>query len=264
MRPQQIVPYVEDRKNALLFTPEGDIDDTVMADLQYAIARGLEVVYQLEEGEVLGEALPERSDRRSILIYEAAEGVAGVLSQLFAHPDALARVMSKAMETCHFDVERFKADGELHDVADAQCVAGCYRCLLSYYNQPDHALVDRRRDGFRLLLARLARASVDRKDGPEPAPEYNSAGSTPPSDPFMAAIVARGLQPHDSKPIEVGGVAYPYVWRAVRVVAAPTPMPIKTSRLFADKGMMVIPFDPMNPAASEAIDALAEALGGSE
>jgi hypothetical protein len=37
----------------------------------------------------------------------------------------------------------------------------------------------------------------------------------------LAAIVATGLQPHDPKPIEFGGVAYPYVWRVVRVVAAP-------------------------------------------
>jgi hypothetical protein len=37
-------------------------------------------------------------------------------------------------------------------------VAGCYRCLLSYYNQPDHALVDRRKDAFKLLLTRLARS----------------------------------------------------------------------------------------------------------
>jgi hypothetical protein len=59
-------------------------------------------------------------------------------------------------------------------------------------------------------------------------------------------------------------MAYPYVWRAVRVAAAPAPMPIKTSRLFADKGLMVIPFDPKNPAAIETIDALAEALGESE
>jgi MrfA Zn-binding domain len=264
VRPQQIVPYVEDRKNALLVTPEGDLDDAVMADLQYAIVRGLEVVYQLEEGEVLGEALPERSDRRSILIYEAAEGGAGVLSQFVAHPDAVARVISTAMETCHFDVARFKADGELHDIADAKCVAGCYRCLLSYYNQPDHALVDRRKDGFKLLLARLARSRVDRKDGPQLVPADDSAEHEAPQDPFLAAIVARGLQPHDPKPIEVGGVSYPYVWRAVRVVAAPTPIPIKTSRLFADKGLMVIPFDPKNPAVSETLDALAEALGETE
>ena len=264
MQLQQIVPYVEDRKNALLFTPEGEVDDAVMADLQYAIVRGLEVAYQLEEGEVLGEALPERSDRRSILIYEAAEGGAGVLSQIVSQAGALAGVMAKAMENCHFDVERFKADGKLHDVADAKCVAGCYRCLLSYYNQPDHSLVDRRKDGFKLILARLARSQVDRMDGPQPAPVDDPSGPIPPLDPLLAAIVARGLAPCDAKPIDVGGVGYPYVWRAIRVVAAPAPMPIKTSRLFADKGLMVVTFDPKNPAAPETIDALAEALGEAE
>ena len=28
-------------------------------------------------------------------------------------------------------------------ITDAHCVKGCYRCLLSYYNQPDHELIDR-------------------------------------------------------------------------------------------------------------------------
>jgi hypothetical protein len=261
VRPQQIVPYVEDRKNALLLTPEGQVDNVAMTDLQYAIARGLEVVFQLEEGEVLGEALPERLDRRSILIYEAAEGGAGVLSQLVANPDALARVMEKAIETCHFDMERFRADGELDDVADAGCVAGCYRCLLSYYNQPDHALLDRRDGDFKRLLARLARAGVIVTSRPEPAP---AEGNDPPPDPpdsFLAAIVARGLEPFDAKPIEVGGEVYPYVWRSARIVAAPKGLTIKTSRLFADKGLMVIPYNPAAPAARETIDALAEALG---
>ena len=31
----------------------------------------------------------------------------------------------------------------LTDDPDARCVEGCYRCLLSYYNQPDHELIDR-------------------------------------------------------------------------------------------------------------------------
>jgi hypothetical protein len=262
--PQQIVPYVEDRKNALLFTPLGECEDAVMADLQYAIVRGLEVVFQLEEGEVLGEALPERSDRRSILIYEAAEGGAGVLSQLVANPDALSRVMKQAMETCHFDVPRFEASGEVEDVADAKCVAGCYRCLLSYYNQPDQALVDRRKPDFKLLLARLSRSRVERVGGPTPILTDDPAASLKPQDPLLAAIVARGLQPFDAKPIEIGGEQYPYVWRALRVVAAAAPIPIRTSRLFADKGLMAIPFNPNHPAAAETIDALAEALGEAE
>ena len=28
--------------------------------------------------------------------------------------------------------------------ADVKCVAGCYKCLLSYYNQPQHEKIDRR------------------------------------------------------------------------------------------------------------------------
>ena len=40
--------------------------------------RGIEVVYQLEEGEILGEPLPARDNRRAILAYEATEGGAGV------------------------------------------------------------------------------------------------------------------------------------------------------------------------------------------
>ncbi len=242
----------------------GAAHDVTMADLQYAIARGLEVVFQLEEGEVLGEALPERSERRSILIYEAAEGGAGVLTQLTSNPDALARVMAKAIETCHFDAERFEADGELHDVAEAGCVAGCYRCLLSYYNQMDHALVDRRSDGFKRILARLALARVVRTGGPLSESADESGSPAEPADPFVAAIVARGLEPFDGKPIEVGGEPYRYVWRAVRVVAAPKGLPVKTMRLFADKGLMVIPYDPGAPAAPETIAALAEALGEAE
>ena len=50
----------------------------------------------------------------------------------------------------------------LADVADTKCVAGCYRCVLSYYNQPDHPLIDRRDRAARALLLRLA-AALDRR-----------------------------------------------------------------------------------------------------
>ena len=56
----------------------------------------------------------------------------------------------------------------------------------------------------------------------EPAPADETDPAAEPSDHFLAAIVARGLEPFDGKPIEVGGQAYPYVWRAARVAAAPT------------------------------------------
>jgi hypothetical protein len=125
----------------------------------------------------------------------------------------------KAIVICHFDVERFKAEemkpDALKDVADAKCVAGCYRCLLSYYNQIDHDVIDRRDPLLREILARLARARVRPVD-PKAAPQ-NEADVT--SDGFRAAIIAHGLQPFDSKPLVVDGVSLPFAWRAERVVA---------------------------------------------
>jgi hypothetical protein len=105
---------------------------------------------------------------------------------------------------------------------------------------------------------------VVRTGAPEPAPPDEADPPAEPADPFLAAVVARGLEPCDGRPIEVGGVPYPYVWRSARVVAAPKGLPIRTARLFADKGIMVVPYDPTTPAARETIDALADALGEAE
>ena len=44
-----------------------------MATIQHALARGVETVYQLEEGEILAEPTPTKKDRRA-LFFEAAEG----------------------------------------------------------------------------------------------------------------------------------------------------------------------------------------------
>ena len=83
VRPQNIVPFVEDRKNALLLRFHGDkLPVETAATLQHALLRGIEMTFQLEEGEVLGEPLPSRDERHAILIYEATEGGAGVLARL--------------------------------------------------------------------------------------------------------------------------------------------------------------------------------------
>jgi len=41
----------------------------------------------------------------------------------------------------------------------SECEAGCYRCLLSYYNQTEHPLIDRREDHMLEMLCRLARGT---------------------------------------------------------------------------------------------------------
>lgn len=71
---QRIVPIVEDHKNALLVRPLANLDERQMATLQHALLRGIQIVAELEEGELLGEPLPARDDRKAILLYEATEG----------------------------------------------------------------------------------------------------------------------------------------------------------------------------------------------
>lgn len=166
--PQRIVPYVEDRRNVLIVRPPEELDGKTMATLQYALKRGIEAVFQLEESELMVEPLPKADLRRSILFYESAEGGAGVLTRIATEPGALALVASEALAIMHY---KEPADGVWHsqslvDETDENgqplCEAGCYKCLLSYYNQPDHTNIDRQdaeNDGKALdILCQLTRA----------------------------------------------------------------------------------------------------------
>ena len=78
----RVVPIVEDRKNAILLIPDVALEPEAMATLQSALARGIERRFHVEEGEIAVEAVPDRDARRGLLIYEAVEGGAGVLSQM--------------------------------------------------------------------------------------------------------------------------------------------------------------------------------------
>ncbi|AUT67029.1 DEAD/DEAH box helicase [Paraburkholderia hospita] len=171
---QRIVPYVEDRRNILIVRPHwnlGELSAETLTTLQYALKRGVEAVYQLEESELMAEPLPTRDNRQSILFFEAAEGGAGVLTRIATEATAMSAVAVKALEVMHFlpptqgsPWRRETLAEELDHDANPICEAGCYRCLLSYYNQPDHTLIDRKdRDAGGLLLdilCRLTRAST--------------------------------------------------------------------------------------------------------
>lgn len=158
--PQRIVPFVEDRRNVLVISPKERLQPSEMATLQNALKRGIEREFQLEEAELMAEPLPDAERRNAILFYEAAEGGAGVLTRLAVDPNALRRVAARALEMCHYEKEgpHWQAD-HLIDT-DAECEAGCYRCLLSYYNQPDHLSIDRRSETVRALLCRLTEAAL--------------------------------------------------------------------------------------------------------
>ena len=157
---ERITPFVEDTRNVLVLRPAVDLSETTMVSLQYAIKRGIEQEFQLEEAELAAEPLPDRDKRTTILFYEAAEGGAGVLTRLASDPGALARIAQKALEVCHYASNSGKWSGSADlENLENECEAGCYRCLLSYYNQPEHPLIDRQDIDMLDLLCRFTRSS---------------------------------------------------------------------------------------------------------
>jgi len=165
-RTERVIPFVEDRRNCLLITfPEGQSLE-VMASLEPALSAGIQLLYQVEQDELAAEPLPDANNRAVIMLYEAAEGGAGVLKQLVDDPAALPRVARAALEICHFDPDTGQDIGRQ---GDNPCEAACYDCLMSYYNQRDHELLDRHL--IRDLLMQLAQATVEISPGPEPREE---------------------------------------------------------------------------------------------
>ena len=152
-----VVPYVEDHRNVLLVEPVVSLPLPVMASLQPALKNAIQVLYQLEDNELAAEPMPDADNRRLLLYYESAEGGAGVLRQLLDSPDAFAEVAQKALDICHFDPVSGK-DLRRGPLANEDCEAACYDCLLSYANQPDHKFLDRQL--VRDFLMQLARSTV--------------------------------------------------------------------------------------------------------
>ena len=143
---QWIVPSVQDRKNALLLQPANtELSQATLTTVQHALLRGIEAVFQLEEGEILAEPMPQRDARTGFLFYEATEGGAGVLTRLVSEPERLAEVRARLWPSCtstsRTACRRSRPCSSTHLVT--ACVAACYRCVMSYFNQPDHELLDR-------------------------------------------------------------------------------------------------------------------------
>ena len=140
--------FVRDTRNILLIrAPE--LSHEQLVNLQYALKRGIEVCFQVEDSEIAVELIGQ-DDYRRILVWESAEGGAGVLTRLAVESDAIARVARAALEVCHFDVDTGKDQAE-----PEKCSQACYQCLLSFSNQRDHGQLDRFTvQGFLLELAR--------------------------------------------------------------------------------------------------------------
>jgi hypothetical protein len=249
--PQRIVPYVEDRRNVLIVRPVEPLSETTIVALQFALKRGIEAVFQLEESELIAEPLPRSSDRKAILLYEASEGGAGALTRLASEADALRAVASRALEIMHFRRPEGASSWEpsrLEQITGLDgkplCEAGCYRCLLSYYNQPDHELIDRQDADVIEMLCRLTRAELA-------AGEASPAKGTPdllsgPRRSWLQAVKQRSLREPDQAGFKVAqdGVEidfYYHEWQAA-VMLGTGGDSAAIDRKLADAGFMVVRF----------------------
>ena len=245
---QRIVPYVEDHRNLLIFTPTTRLDDKQMATLQAALKRGVEQTFQIEDSEMVVEPLPNREERLSLLLYEAAEGGAGVLSRIARFPDQLSLVARAALRTMHYAIPEHESFGfddlakyeEHSDQGDRICEAGCYQCLLSYYNQPDHEDIKRRDPAVLDLLVKLANGQVNHNETTaSPAGSSNNRLND-----WLVKLRTLGLKLPDQTevPLQQNGWTADAQYRAARTLVFLSPVPDEVRTYAQDRGYQVIEF----------------------
>ncbi|GLY82300.1 DEAD/DEAH box helicase [Actinoallomurus iriomotensis] len=162
VRSVRVVPYVEDRRNILVLHLAEPVPQEAAVSLQYALERGIEAVFQLEDSELDTEPLPpdQGPTRERMIFIESAEGGAGVLRRLQAETDALAWAAREALRIAHFDPDT--GDDLGGPKPGTRCERGCYDCLLSFGNQLSHHLIDRH--AARGLLLAIAHGTVARDE----------------------------------------------------------------------------------------------------
>ncbi len=231
---------VRDTRNILLVEPAPDVcsDDSVFVSMQYALQRGIEQVFQLEEQELSSERLGEGSSRR-LMYWETSEGGAGVLRRLVEEPTALAQVARAALDICHHDAEQGV------DVAAGECTRACYRCLLSYANQPDHNVLNRQ--VIVPLLKGLIHATVTITNQPAPPPDAAdilAQAPTPLARQLLEHLQDTGRRLPDAVQQEIAGhIVHLFYAPSFCVFCAPPDAAIEAARAdLEDEGYLVLVF----------------------
>lgn len=250
---QRIVPFVEDHRNILILTPDS-MPLAAMATIQAAMKRGIEQTFQIESSELVVEGLPTPQERRSLLLYESAEGGAGVLNRLATDRTQLAQVARLALSVMHYEMpEGSLTKDDIKDTAGAQagdkalqCEAGCYQCLLSYFNQPDHEIIDRRNAAAVSFLVLLANGIVEPFRLDLPASKNPADESPAPITDWLAEITRLGLRQPDKLAVPINGeeATADAAYQAARVLIFLSPPAAATTAYAQDRGYTVIVFPP--------------------
>lgn len=144
---KEVKLFTSDTANALYIQPIKSLGlksgTQGVVTLMYAIKRAIENYFQVESNEIAATLMGE-DEAPNMLIYEAAEGSLGVLSQIIDNPSIYKAIMEEAYQICFFK------DG-IEEVGEV--LPATYDDLLSYYNQFHHQQIDRNlvRDALRNL-----------------------------------------------------------------------------------------------------------------
>jgi superfamily II DNA/RNA helicase len=209
---QRVIPYVEDRRNVLVLRLVEKVSVETALSLLYALERGIEATFQLEDSELTGELLPDPEGRGRMLFIESAEGGAGVLRRLVEEENALQRAADKALEIAHFDPETGEETEQTVEGDGDRCVQGCYDCLLSYSNQPHHKQIDRHLVVDFLLD--LASAAAERHQTAAAPPA--AATLQGPAGEFAAWLAEAAYRAPDDTGVRIAGTVPDLVYREAR------------------------------------------------
>ena len=160
---------------------------------------------------------------------------AGVLTRLVDDAKSIGKVARTALELMHFEnIEAAIEAGAAELLTEKEgeaCVRGCYRCLLSYFNQPDHEQIDRRSPEVAQFLIDLARGRTVLEA---------RVASAQHASPWIKAFEDAGLPPVDTMPAKFAGVDVELAWRGHLVAATATSISSEMTAAVSEKGWELV------------------------
>ena len=150
-----VMIFARDSADTLYMQPVKDlgIESSQIISLAYALKLGIEHLFQTEENEI-GVWVMGNPEEPNIMLYEAAEGSLGILSQLIENEVKMKELFLAAYRAMHFDPDT-KEDTK------PELPKATYDDLLSYYNQKYHDVLDR--FSIKEALEKLIDSVVERK-----------------------------------------------------------------------------------------------------